>query len=100
MIGGGKDVDSFLKQLIKNKLSKITTKELKYYSEQYHFSLTDQEIHGIIHYLRTQPIDPFSEQGRKKLVLDLAQITNPNTAKQALDLFHELINVYGVDHLF
>lgn len=93
-------MSSFIKDLINRKMNQITLEELLHYSTQYGFSLTQVEAQQILTYIQNNPIDPFDQNNREKIFQDLAQITDHNTASKAKSLFNEIINSYGLGHLF
>ncbi|WP_368855436.1 DUF2624 family protein [Virgibacillus salexigens] len=50
--------------------------------------------------MKQNNVDPFSANGRAKMLRELAKITDIQTAKKAQKLFNELIQSYGLSHLF
>lgn len=90
----------FIKELIKNKLNRLTLQELLHYSSEYGFSITPAEGKQILMYIQNNKIDPFNKQQRERLFQDLAKITDQSTAIKAKNLFNEIINSYGLDNLF
>ena len=93
-------MSTFIKDLVKRKIKQLSYEDLLYYGEQYGFSLTQTEAKNITIYIKTNTIDPFNENDRKKMFQDLAEITNTDTAEKAQRLFSEIISSYGLDHLF
>ncbi|GAA0441019.1 MAG: DUF2624 domain-containing protein [Bacillota bacterium] len=93
-------MSNFIKEMIRRKLAQLTAPELLHYSNQYGFSLSNNEAQQIITYLKKNNVDPFSSHGREKMLRDLALITDQATAKKAQKLFNELIKSYGLGHLF
>ena len=90
----------FIKEFVKKKLNQLSYEDLLHYSAQYGFSLTQSEAKNISAYIKTNQLDPFVESDRIKMFEDLAQITDPNTAKKANDLLAQIIRTYGLEHLF
>lgn len=90
----------FIKELVKNKLKQLTSKELLFYGKQYDFTLTETEAQQIVAYLQHHTVDPFDTVDQKKMFASLAEITNPETANKADQLFREIIQSYGLGHLF
>lgn len=90
----------FLKEIIKNKLRKLTTEELLHYSSQYGFSLTNTQANQIVSYLRTSSPNPFDQADRDRFMMELEKITDPKTALAAQQLMDEVIKSYGLEHLF
>ncbi|NBJ68538.1 MULTISPECIES: DUF2624 domain-containing protein [Clostridia] len=91
---------NFIKDIIQKKLKQLSVQEIIYYGKQYGFSLTAQEAEQITNYLKQHNVDPFHAEGRKKMLQELAHITDPATAKKAQKLFNDLIHSYGLGHLF
>lgn len=86
--------------MIIKKIKQLSSRELLYYANEYNFDLNPDEAHEIIHFLKTEPIDPFTQKGQQHLVNQLSIITNPQTAQQAYQLFKQLITSYGLEHYF
>jgi len=89
----------FIKEFVSKKLKGITTEELLHYGELYGFSITQKEAEQIVDYLKTNSVDPFRADGRRKMLKELARITDVKTAKKAQKLFQELIKSYGLEYL-
>lgn len=90
----------FIKQLIKKKLKQITHEEVVFYSKQYGFSITEQEAIDIAHFMKHNDLDPFDASDRAIMFKTLAEITDKNTAVNAEKLLMQLIQSYGLEHLF
>jgi len=90
----------FIKGLLTQKIKQLTPEELLYYAKQYGFSITESEAHSITAYVKSHPLDPFNSNDRMKMLQELTHITNADTAKKAQRLFNELIQSYGLGHLF
>jgi hypothetical protein len=90
----------FIKQMILTKLRQITPNEILEYSTKYGFQVTRQQAEQISNYVRSKRINPFDKKEREKMLLDLSEITDQQTAMKANQLFHELIKSYGLEHLF
>jgi post-segregation antitoxin (ccd killing protein) len=93
-------MSSFIKQLVRNKLKQVTPDELLHYAKEYHFDITRQQAEKIAAYLKQQPLDPFQNSDRKRMLEDLAKITDVHTARQANSLMVEIVKEYGLEHLF
>ncbi|MFU0791453.1 DUF2624 family protein [Virgibacillus proomii] len=93
-------MSKIIKEIIRKKLTQLSAEELMNYADQYGFSLTQQEAKQIIMYLRQYEVDPFSVEGRKKMIQQLARITDQTTAQKAQQLFSDMVSSYGLDHLF
>lgn len=93
-------MSTFIKNLVAKKIKQLSHEELLHYSKEYGLSLSPTEAENITTFLKTQEIDPFDVNDRFKMFKELAQITNPDTAKKAQQIFTELIKSYGVEHLF
>lgn len=93
-------MSSFFKDLIMKKIANLSPKELLSYGKQYGFSLTESQAQAITTYLKTHRVDPFSANGRTKMLQELARITDLETAKKAQKLFNEIIKSYGLESLF
>jgi two-component SAPR family response regulator len=89
----------FIKEFVSKKLKQVTTDELLHYGKEYGFAISRKEAEKIVHYLKTNTVDPFHSEGRKKMLKELARITDVKTAKKAQKLFHQLIKSYGLEHL-
>lgn len=89
-----------LQHLIIERLKNVSDNELMYYSERYGFSLTIDECQNISHYLNHLTLNPFIKADREKMFHDLTDLTNEQTAIKAKQLFKQLINQYGMSHLF
>jgi len=89
----------FIKDFVAKKLKQVSAEELLYHGKQYGFSLSKTEAKQITDYLKTNNVDPFHSNGRRKMVKELARITDEKTAKKAQKLFHQLIKSYGLEHL-
>ncbi|MFS0672829.1 DUF2624 domain-containing protein [Ornithinibacillus sp. 179-J 7C1 HS] len=90
----------FIKQIILNKMRQITPEDVIEYSGQYGFSISRQQATDIATYVRTKRLNPFESKEREKMLQDLSEITDRQTALKANKLFHELIKSYGLEHLF
>lgn len=90
----------FIKEIVKNKLKNLTTKELMQYSKQYDFHITEQQARKITNYLQSHSPDPFDSQKRKEMLVELAAITDRETAMKAQNLFEKMIHSYGLQDLF
>ncbi|MGJ9456984.1 DUF2624 domain-containing protein [Oceanobacillus sp. CF4.6] len=90
----------FIKEMVKNKLKNIRTEELLHYSKQYGFKISEKQARLITEYLRKNSPDPFDAASRDVMFVQLAVITDKETAKQAQKLFDEIIRSYGLQHLF
>lgn len=88
------------KELINQRLRKLTVPELLDYSKQYGFSLDKRQAKEIVSYLKTNNINPFTKKEREKMLRQLAAITDEETADQANRLFTQLIKSYGLSNLF
>lgn len=93
-------MSNFIKILMKNKLKQLTAEKLLSYADEYGFTLTAQEAKDISVYLKRNDLDPFNQRDRQLAFNELAKITNVNTAKKAEQLFQEMIQQYGLEHLF
>jgi Protein of unknown function (DUF2624) len=83
-------------QLIQQKIKMITPEELVSYSHDYGIPLTVEQAKKVLHIARTNKINVFDPQERKKWVKELAKITSPQTAKKANELFLKFINKKGI----
>lgn len=90
----------FIKEFAKRKLKQLNHADLLKYSAEYGFSITDKQADHIVNYLRNNDFDPFKARERERMLEDLAQITDTETAEKANQLFNELIKSYGLEHLF
>lgn len=90
----------FLKEIITNKLKKLSSEEILHYGHQYGFKISKREAAEITNFLKNHSIDPFNSTDRKKAFQELAKITSNETADKAEDLFVQLISSYGLDSLF
>ncbi|MFD2209189.1 DUF2624 domain-containing protein [Virgibacillus halophilus] len=88
------------KELINQRLRKITVTELLDYSNQYGFSLDRSQAKDIVSYLKTNNINPFTKKERQKMLRQLAEITDGETAEKANQLFIQLVESYGLSNLF
>jgi hypothetical protein len=79
-------------QLIQQKIKTITPEELVSYSQDYDIPLTVEQAKKILHIARTNKINVFDPQERKKWVKELAKITSPQIAKKANELFLKFVN--------
>ena len=89
-----------LKELIKNKLNQLTVDEFLSYAKQYNFNLSRNEVNKILTYLHNQPLDIFSKEDIIVLRHKIAEITNVETANQAMQLFKNIVASYGLESLF
>lgn len=90
----------FIKEMVKIKFSQLSEKDLLDYGHLYGFSLSKEEAEHIITYIKSHPIDPFNKIDRLQTLQKLAEITNVKTANKAESLFDEIIQSYGLKHLF
>lgn len=90
----------FLKDLIARKLKQLSTDEIIHYGNQYGFQITTKQANSINAYLKKNKIDPFQAKEREKMLLQLASITDKETAQKANKLFVELVKSYGLESLF
>ncbi|WP_284140416.1 MULTISPECIES: DUF2624 domain-containing protein [unclassified Virgibacillus] len=93
-------MNDFIKELALKKIKQTSPREIQQYAREYGFSITRSQAEQISTYIRTQKIDPFHESGRKKMLKDLALITDEETAMKANQLFKELIKTYGLEGFF
>lgn len=82
---------NFYQQLAKQKLKTITPEELAAYSRDYGLPITVSQAKKILHLARTNDINVFDPQERKKWVRELAKITSPEIAKKANELFLQFV---------
>ncbi|CEI84158.1 hypothetical protein BN997_04100 [Oceanobacillus oncorhynchi] len=90
----------FIKEMIKNKLRKLTPDEILHYSAEYGFAITRTQADQIVHYLRTSAPNPFDQADRDRFMMELTKITDQKTAAAAQQLMDEVIKSYGMEHLF
>ncbi|SDQ49459.1 Protein of unknown function [Virgibacillus subterraneus] len=93
-------MSKFIKDLAIKKMKQLSTEELLHYSKQNGVIITRLQAQQIISYLQNHSVDPFDDQGRHKMLIELSRITDRETAKKSEKLFHELIKAYGLEHLF
>ncbi|HLR80654.1 MAG TPA: DUF2624 family protein [Bacillota bacterium] len=91
---------SFLKEIMMNKLKHISPEQLMDYGKQYGFSITSGEARHIVNYIHQEAFNPFDVKQHEKIFQDLANMTNPHTAKKGQQLFIHLVKSYGLEHLF
>ena len=82
---------NFYQQLVKQKLKTITPEELAAYSRDYGLPITVSQAKKILHLARTNDLNVFDPQERKKWVRELAKITSPEIAKKANELFLQFV---------
>lgn len=92
-------MSGLLKEIILSKMKNLSTEEIISNAKKNGFSITEKEAEQINNYLRRNRVDPFKEKDRKKMLQELAKITDKNTAKKANRLFKELIKQYGLESL-
>ncbi|WP_096270603.1 DUF2624 domain-containing protein [Paucisalibacillus globulus] len=90
----------FIKQMIINKMRQITPEDILIYSQKYGFVISQEQAIEISNYVRRKKLNPFDKREREKMLRDLSEITDRNTAIKANKLFYELIKSYGLEHLF
>ncbi|MFD1412787.1 DUF2624 domain-containing protein [Oceanobacillus jeddahense] len=90
----------FIKEMIKNKLRRLTSDEILHYSSEYGFSITRTQADQIVNYLRASSPNPFDQADRDRFMVELAKITDQKTAVAAQQLMDEVIKSYGMEHLF
>jgi hypothetical protein len=90
----------FIKQMIINKMRQITPEDVLIYSQKYGFVISREQAIEISKYVRRKKLNPFDKREREKMLKDLSEITDRNTAIKANKLFYELIKSYGLEHLF
>ncbi|ASS98835.1 MULTISPECIES: DUF2624 domain-containing protein [Geobacillus] len=78
-------------QLVKQKLKTITPEELVAYSREYGLPITASQAKQILHLARTNDINVFDPEERKKWVRELAKITSPDIARKANELFLKFV---------
>ncbi|GAA0443212.1 hypothetical protein GCM10008983_20500 [Lentibacillus halophilus] len=93
-------MSTFIRQVVRNKLKRLTTDEILQYAHNYHFSVTRNQAEAITDYLQEHTVDPFSPHSREKMLQELARITDQHTADKAQKLFEKMIQSYGLEHLF
>lgn len=93
-------MSNFIKELIHSKIKQITKEQITHYSKDYGFNISNEEAEQIIAYLKTNQIDPFDVDNRMRMYMELASITNIQTANKAQKLFNQMIKSYGLEHLF
>ncbi|SET60943.1 Protein of unknown function [Oceanobacillus limi] len=93
-------MSQWIKAIVINKMKQLTTEDIYKYGREYGFSITKQEATNISDYLKKNKIDPFDKQDHKKMLQELARITDKETAKKANRLFKEMIKAYGLESLF
>ncbi|WP_010097015.1 DUF2624 domain-containing protein [Ornithinibacillus scapharcae] len=89
----------FIKQIILNKMRQITPEDVYSNANQYGFTITKNQAVEISNYVRKNRVNPFNKRDREKMLYDLSQITDQETAMKANQLFNELIKSYGLEHL-
>ncbi|WP_047986306.1 DUF2624 domain-containing protein [Ornithinibacillus californiensis] len=90
----------FIKQIILSKMKQISPSDVFHYSQEYGFTISRQQAQEISNYVRRNRVNPFERKEREKMLKDLSEITDRETAIKANQLFQELIKSYGLEHLF
>ncbi|MUK87109.1 DUF2624 family protein [Ornithinibacillus sp. L9] len=93
-------MSTFIKELIINKMKQLTPNEIRNYAKEYGFHISKNEAEEIAKYIKTKKIDPFNKKDHKKMLQELARITDTETAKKANKLFNEMVKAYGLESLF
>ncbi|WP_036769231.1 DUF2624 domain-containing protein [Pontibacillus halophilus] len=88
-----------IKQMVKQRLKKITANELIQYSKEYEVPLTKTQADAIVKYLKSTDLNPLDEKDRMKALKKLAQITDPKTAQQVNKIFNAIVKEHGLEHL-
>lgn len=89
-----------IKEIIKNKIRQLRKEELLYYANQYGITLTETEAKHILKYVHENDFDIFSLREIEKFHKKIAEITNPETANKAKNLFLQMITAYGLEDYF
>lgn len=75
-------------QLVNQKLKSVTEKDLIKYSKTYDIPITNLQAKQIAFVIRnTKNLNIFNDHERKKLLKEIARITNLNVARQLNKLF-------------
>lgn len=79
-------------QLVNQKIKAVTDKDLLKYSKTYQISLTPKQAKQIISLIRNTPnLNIFNNAQRKKLLREIAKITNIEMARQLNKLFNTFV---------
>ncbi|WP_017472591.1 DUF2624 family protein [Amphibacillus jilinensis] len=89
-----------MKQLIRNKLTQLTPKELQSYALIYNVQLSESQANQIVNLLREQQFDPFIKEDLTALFNRLEEITDKQTVNKAKTILNQLIQQYGVADWF
>jgi Mn-dependent DtxR family transcriptional regulator len=79
------------KQIVNNKINRMSEKELMQYSKKYDVSLTNTQAATLVNIMKEKKIDIFNVEERKELIKKIARVTDQQTARKINQLIQELI---------
>ncbi|MED3725354.1 DUF2624 domain-containing protein [Priestia filamentosa] len=79
------------KQIVNNKINRMSVKELMQYSKKYDVSLTDAQAATLVNIMKEKKVDIFNVEERKELIKKIARVTDQQTARKINQLIQELI---------
>ncbi|MCY8233516.1 DUF2624 domain-containing protein [Priestia endophytica] len=79
------------KQIVNNKINRMSVKELMQYSKKYDVSLTDTQAATLVNIMKEKKVDIFNVEERKELIKKIARVTDQQTARKINQLIQELI---------
>ncbi|AKO94167.1 DUF2624 domain-containing protein [Priestia filamentosa] len=79
------------KQIVNNKINRMSVKELLKYSKKYDVSLTDTQAATLVNIMKEKKVDIFNVEERKELIKKIARVTDQQTARKINQLIQELI---------
>ncbi|KAB2493567.1 DUF2624 domain-containing protein [Priestia endophytica] len=79
------------KQIVNNKINRMSEKELMQYSKKYDVSLTNTQAATLVNIMKEKKVDIFNVEERKELIKKIARVTDQQTARKINQLIQELI---------
>ncbi|MDX8359567.1 MULTISPECIES: DUF2624 domain-containing protein [Bacillaceae] len=77
--------------VINQKIKHMTVKDLLNYSKQYDIKISKEQARQITELIQKRDVDIFEDKERKKLIKEVAKITNPTVAKKINSFFTKFI---------
>ena len=88
-------MNAFIKQLVNQKMNRMTPMELKNLGEKYGTKISHTEAEEVMKIIRSMNFDIFNEQDRRSVLNNIANSTNPDLAKNLEALFNRFLRWAG-----
>ncbi|SDB98844.1 Protein of unknown function [Pelagirhabdus alkalitolerans] len=88
------------KEVIRSKIKQLTVFELLEYASMYSISLSHEQAHQILVYLKDPHFDPFNLSDLQQLFEKIERLTSPQTTLKLQQILREYIDLYQAESWF